>query len=901
MTLEPSADQIAELVDEIAIYVRGGETVERAVARLRRRGNIDDRLIEEARRAYERKVGLIRELRDPLALVEAEYLTGGWYTGPGPDDRFWWPLHNRLAADLDGDAIDSIDRASNRVLSLMRPPGADEIRTRGLVLGYVQSGKTTSFMSVIAKAADVGYRMVIVLSGITDNLRSQTQQRLDEELAGDDVGWHWLTYQDADFNEPPRNASGLLRDPRKRLLAVVKKNPARLRRLVRFIEAAGDGVLKECPILVIDDEADQASLDVGRNGRQSRINALILQILRKPKVAYLAYTATPFANLLVHPGEFEGLYPRDFIVNLDRPAGYFGPERIFGREPLEADEPDADIDDGLDIIRHVPPSDIPEVRPPSTRGAVAGWSPSVPDSLAAAVRWFLLATAARRVRAGRAEHSTMLIHTSMLTAGHDALSGQVNGYLTALRSAVMTGERATLEILRKDWEDEAARLPAGVMGEAPVDWTEICLHLRDVVSTVRIVVDNSQSIQRLAYESDDPSPVIAVGGNTLARGLTLAGLVCSYFLRASNAYDTLLQMGRWFGYRPGYGDLVRIWMTEDLESWFYDLATVEEEIRQEIRRYEIEDRRPADLPVRIRTHPAMMVTAAAKRRSAVEAEVSFNKTKQQTILFHHRDIDWLRDNLQAARGLLDGAARTAAVRPVTMNGGRHVLRDVPVDLVLQFLHKYKFHQKSRRLRPDLLERYITGENAFGALQTWSVVVVGDHKGTKGTLPMGGGITTNRINRSRLDMPNIDYANIKALVSQIDRIADMDMNQTEVIAAAGDDKDDSLRRLREDHLGGTGLLCLYPIAADSTPQHTGRAPKPGAKKRVPLEAVDDMIGVGLFFPTARGNTGITYLSAAVSAEAQEPHDDELVDELDEADEKAAAAQEASQRRSPGARR
>ncbi|MEU9507134.1 Z1 domain-containing protein [Micromonospora sp. NPDC048170] len=904
MSTDIADDQVAELVDEIAIYVRGGESIERAVARLRRRGNIPDELIDAGRRGYERQVGLIRELRNPLALVEAEYRTGGWYTGPRPDDRFWWPLRDRLSDGLDDGAVGAIDRASSRIVSLLRPPGADEIRSRGLVLGYVQSGKTTSFMSVVGKAADVGYRMVIVLSGITDSLRAQTQQRLDEVLVGDDAGWHWLTYHDADFNEPPRNASGLLRDPHKRLLAVVKKNPARLRRLVRFIDAAGDSVLKECPILVIDDEADQASIDIGRNGRQSRINALIGQILRKPKAAYIAYTATPFANLLVRPADFEGLYPRDFIVSLDRPVGYFGPEKIFGREPLAADEPGADIDDGLDIVRHVPPADITAVQPPPARGAAGGWSPSMPDSLAAALRWFVLATAARRVRDGFATHSTMLIHTTMLTAGHDALAAEVEDHLTALRQEVMVGDRATLRALRDDWEAETARMPAESLGETPVDWTDICLHLRDVVAGVRTVIDNSQSGQRLAYEPDDPSPVIAIGGNTLSRGLTLSGLVCSYFVRATNAYDTLLQMGRWFGYRPGYGDLVRIWMTEDLESWFYDLATVEEEIRQEIRRYEIEGCRPDELAVRIRTHPAMIVTAAAKMRSAVEAEVSFGNSRQQTILFHHRDQDWLRPNLQATRKLLDAAVRTG-LSPVAMQDGRYVVRSVPVDLILQFLHDYRFHEDSHRLRPDLLERYISSENALGALRSWSVVIVGDRSGERNgardPLSLGGGIAANRINRSRLDMPTIGHANIKALVSRIDRVADLNMAKAEAVAAAGGDDDGKLRALREDLLGAVGLLCLYPIAADSVPLRPDRAPKPGAKRRVPLDAADDVIGVGLFFPARRAASGVRYLSADLSALVPEQPDESLVEALDNADEVLASAQEASQRRPPAARR
>ena len=901
MTVDLTDDLVAELVDEIAVRVRGGDSIERAVTRLRRWGDIPEEYINAARRRFEEQVGVIRQLRDPLALVETEYRTGGWYTGPLRDDLLWWQLRDRLARVLDSDAIDEVDRASTRVVSLLRPPGAPEIRSRGLVLGYVQSGKTTSLMAVIAKAAAAGYRMVIVLSGITDSLRSQTQQRLDEQLVGDNPAWHWLTYNDADFNEPPRNAAGLMGDPHKRLLAVVKKNPARLRRLVRFIDSAGEPVLRECPILVIDDEADQASIDVGRDGRRSTINRLIRRILDKPKAAYVAYTATPFANLLVDPGDFEGLYPRDFIVSLERPKAYFGPEKIFGREPLAADAPDTEIDDGLDVVRHVLPDEVPLVQPPA-RGGNADWSPVVTESLAAALRWFVLATAARRVREGRPVHSTMLVHTTMRVSAHDALAEALEAHLGDLRRAIVAGDPATLRSLEQQWQEESTRLPAGTMGERKVDWVDVQTHLLDVMTAVRVIVDNSRSVQRLSYDPADPAPVIAVGGNTLARGLTLSGLVCSYFVRASNAYDTLLQMGRWFGYRPGYGDLVRIWMTEELESWFYDLATVEEEIRQDIRRYEIEQCRPDEVPVKIRTHPAMMITAAAKMRAAVDAEVSFSTTRQQTILFHHRDADWLRHNINATRRLLDAAVKTVGVERGTLPDGRHVMRGVPAELILGFLHDYRFHEESYRLRPDLLERYIAAENALGALKTWSVVVVGDQRGDKGILYVGGGITAHRIHRSRLYMPSRPYANIKTLVSRIDRVADLPITRTEAVAAAGGDSDDKLRTLREDHLGTVGLLCLYPIAADSVPRHPECRPaQPGGKVRVPLDAVDDVIGVGLFFPTGVATRGIRYKSVDLSAQVPEPPDEaDLVEELDRLDEEAAMEQEGSRRRSTGVR-
>jgi hypothetical protein len=299
----------------------------------------------------------------------------------------------------------------------------------------------------------------------------------------------------------------------------------------------------------------------------------------------------------------------------------------------------------------------------------------------------------------------------------------------------------------------------------------------------------------------------------------------------------------------------------------------------------------------------MMITAAAKMREAVEAEVSFSTAKQQTILFHHRDADWLRHNLGATRRLLDNAVGAPGVERDDVGDGRHVLRGVPAELILRFLNDYRFHEKSHRLRPELLERYVVAENALGALKTWGVVVVGDQRGDKGTLGVGGGVTANRIHRSRLDMPNISYANIKTLVSRIDRVADLRMTKAEAVAAAGDDSDDRLRDLREDHRGAAGLLCLYPIAADSVPRHPQQRPRPGARVRVPLGAVEDMIGVGLFFPTGVATDGVRYMSADLSAQVVEPPEEiDLVDELDQLDEAAAAMeQEASTRRSTGVRR
>ena len=749
-------DGVVELAELIKRTVAGGDSPEAALRRVSRFA--PQNTVDRARVLYERRVGRIRDLRDPYALVDAELRKGYWYPGPSDDDVYWPALRLELVNSGLGEAIRSVEDSSNRIVGLMRPPGTSSIDTRGLVLGYVQSGKTTNFMSVIAKAADVGYKLFVVLSGVTDNLRAQTQERLESSLVGDiRYRWFLLTDIDNDFLNPG-NAANLLGPGDDRLLGVIKKNPSRLRRLLRWLDSAGPAVTQNCPMLIIDDEADQASVNVGTKNRTTRINGLIKQILEKPKAAYVAYTATPFANLLIDPSSPADLYPRHFIVELPRPDDYFGPEKIFGREPLTAEEAEDGLD-GLDLVRHVPPEDVPRLLPPRTRAELDGWDAETTPSLEEAIRWFVLATAARRHRGTGNRHSTMLVHTSMMANAHFKLRDVLGSALDRLRAELSRRDESLLTSLETQWELETFRMPAAVFGRHKAAWGDVATHLEEVLSDLTIVVDNYMSTERLAYAKDGP-PVtaIVIGGNTLSRGLTLEGLVCSFFVRAASAYDTLLQMGRWFGYREGYEDLVRIWMTEDLETWFFWLATVEEEIRREIRRYEELQQTPLDVPVRIRCHPAMAITSAAKMRAAVPSKISFDQDREQTILFN-TDSAWLQTNLEATREML----RRLEAGGFRRQGGQHrpVFENVPADEVSAFLARYQFHPSAYRTRADLLLGYIAEQTAQGFLTRWSVVVMAHPDDTNGTVELGLDGPVNLIQRAQLDMPNIPHANIKS--------------------------------------------------------------------------------------------------------------------------------------------
>lgn len=876
--------EVEETASDIQAMVSGGRTTDEACRSLERFG-VSSEVIEAARAIYERRVGIIGSLKEP-AVVISPSRERSWYGGPTEESFRWSEFTRNLRATLPtaivDEALRDIQDSTSRVLDLAGAPGWPTIRSKGMVLGYVQSGKTTNFMGVMAKAADAGYRLFIVLSGITDNLRSQTQQRIEEVLVGQHSSkWYLLTDIDSDFSMSG-NAANLLNDPSQRLIAVVKKNGYRLRGLKDWIQSAGPEVSKSLPIMVIDDEADQASLNVGRNGYVTRINGLIGQIIRHPKSAYVAYTATPFANLLTDTARYESLYPDDFIVEMKQPKGYFGAERLFGRDALSGDGDDFEST-GLDVIRIISDQEGDMARPPTGRGAVYDWSPAITPALRDSIDWFLMATAARRARWDNATHSTMLIHTSMLSEAHNRMRAPVAQYIEDLISNV-GGEESIRERFREQWLDEVDAVPASSMELPYVSWDAVWERIHEVLGSVEVIVDNYRSPDRLYYRKGEPTTAIVIGGNTLSRGLTLEGLVSSYFVRSASAYDTLLQMGRWFGYRTGYEDLPRIWMPEDLAEWFSDLATVEEEIRRDIRAFGPE-LRPRDLGVRIRKHPSMAITSAAKMRGAVDAAIDYSGKREQTILFEHLDEEWLQANLEATRQLVLWADREVGKQELAKDG-RIVFRGVPSEQIIKFLQEYRMHQNAVQLRSDLLIGYIRHQMKQGGLQTWNVVLMEiASRSPNEDLDLGVGRPIHAIERSKLKRMS-HYANIKSLVSRIDRIADVDVPVSQLPGDVEPEKDESLAKYRQDVVGDVGLLVVYPIDKDSKVRRVTRAAdrQPPRDPRVDLEAVDHMIGLGLFFPKSVGDAAYNYKTAAIQAAVEEDEDD--FDAIEQADQQSA---------------
>lgn len=797
-----------------------------------------------------------------------------WYFGPRPNGLHWPAVKEYLinSKGWNKDEVDTIDDASNEVVSLLENPTKPQFSCRGLVVGYVQSGKTANMTAVIAKALDAGYDTVIVLAGLTNKLRYQTQLRLFEDLVQrNPLHWQVLTpnEMDRDFRAPPQG--GFLSHLDKAQLAVIKKNVSPLGQLRHAVQRTLPAVLSRLRILVIDDECDQASVNSARGELDmTAINHRIRELLSiLPAVSYVGYTATPFANVLINPyrgdgQELDDLYPRDFITALEKPVRYFGTEELFGRTPTDAENVLPE-EEGLDMIRDVSPEDERLMQPRNRRERDA-FQPNMTDSLKRAILYFLACCAARRTRGDARKHMTMLVHTSAFVSAHERLAALIEGWVDIHRHEILDPSSEMGRALADIWEEEQGRLPSEVTDAPPISLEAIFTHLPEVLEALEFPVENGASDDRIDYYGP-PRTYVVVGGSILARGLTLEGLMVSYFLRTANQYDTLLQMGRWFGYRPRYGDLPRIWMPEDLKFRFRALAAVEQEIRNDIEQYRVQKLTPMDIAVRVRAIPGMAITAATKMRAARQCAVSFWGTHRQTFRFEHRDQRRLRRNWDAAAELVS-RADALALRDQSLNGnGVKLWRGVPRSSIQRFLETFAAHPTHADLDQAILLPFVA--NGDSRLDRWNVGIVEAERGKGSDRPLGTAGSVKLVTRARLK-ENTEVADIKALMSKGDIRFDC---RNEVPADGGWEE---MKAERLQALGQVPLLLLYPIDRDSPPQRESLV-------RAPLGAVDDVVGYGIVFPGS-----VTEGGSFVSVELQPLSADEIEEIAAEEEAQAEAA-------------
>lgn len=785
---------------------------------------------------------------------------------------YYWPtLRDYLTAvkGWDGAIVRSIDDSSDRVLQQLAPPWDTQFNIRGLVLGHVQSGKTANFTALIAKAADAGYRLVIVLSGIDNGLRLQTQMRLKKELVGfadnratavrfPPAGsqWHEFTHPDLNGDFFPGFANQAALQGASPVLLVVKKNGAVLRRLQRWLESSPQSTRKLLPVLVIDDEADLASVDTRGTYQTdddapdpeyeepSVINGLLRNLLQTfPKCSYVAYTATPFANVLiphdtVDPSVGNDLYPKDFIVDLPKPKDYFGAEEIFG-----LNDPASGISSlGMSVIRQVSDTDIAALE-----------QMQLPASLDQALLDFVLGGAARAQRGDGNLPATMLIHSSQRIAAQAILRKLVADRFAELRDEWRYQRANGIESrLRNQWETEFRPLIEARRRELDVGFEKIETFIGPFFEAVSVREINSATGQVLDYDLEPTLKAIAVGGNRLSRGLTLEGLLVSYFVRRSVGYDTLMQMGRWFGFRAGYEDLTRIYTTPELAGWFGDLAYVEHRLRQDIRIYEEQGLSPLQVGVRIWQHPAMQVTSALKRRFASTTRISqsYRLSLEQTFKFPLRRAETLArqadDNLDAVRRLL--ARLGSPDKTYSSSAGPCWIR-VPADEVLRFLGDYQVDELARSISLPLITAYIEKLNAVGELTRWTIAVRG---------------------RENPD-PKLGYAEWQSPTGPIAQVSRSRVGLTDSLGVITSPGDEGMGLTAEEHeraktledQGASfnvaarrvrapeeGLLLLYPISRAS-----GYDVEDGGSRRPLLDDpagrdARDIVGLAISFPDSR---------------------------------------------------
>lgn len=605
--------------------------------------------------------------------------------------------------------VQSLSDVGTRILGHLQDPMSEgSWNRRGLVIGHVQSGKTANYMGVVAKAADAGYKFIIVIAGIHNNLRRQTQERVDEgfigrssdpedrKLIGVGLDGRYphpatLTNVSEDFNKQTAAKSGWkINDFSKPIILVIKKNVRTLEALHKWLKelnARGDGRISDVPMLLIDDEADNASINTNKPDlNPTRTNAMIRKILGLfIKSCYLGYTATPFANIFINPDAYdeearEELFPRDFIYCLDAPNTYFGPEKVF-------------LDDATSSTILEPIEDCENYIPQSHKkdDSIA----DLPPSLYKALHRFILARAIRNLRGHANKHCSMMINVSRFVSVQQTVRNFVSIYEKKLREAVkanyampesLSGKNAYMNALKDEFDASYA--------DCGHSWAEIKAALWSVFESLRIFVVNSKSDEALDYRKYERDgyglTAIAIGGLSLSRGLTIEGLCISYMYRNTRMYDTLMQMGRWFGYRPGYEDVCRVHLSPGSINWYSYIANASEELRLQIKRMRRDGLSPRQFGLYVKSHPdSLLITAANKMRSGEKIKVrqNFSGTLLESFILP-TDDNINQSNERLIEDYWKNGFGGSEIQP-TKKGW--IARDVAIDVIEEFLNSFQAH------------------------------------------------------------------------------------------------------------------------------------------------------------------------------------------------------------------
>ncbi len=799
---------------------------------------------------------------------------------------------------------------------------------KGLVVGQVQAGKTSNFTGLICKAVDSGFNVIIIFAGLLDDLRTQTQKRLEKHFLGfttkdiakiqennkDQIGVglidntpiaHAFTTVVSDFKETTVNSLGINFQTKEPILFVVKKNGRILDNLMMWLSKKDIGGKS---VLFIDDEADNASVNTSNDRKKaSAINSKIRGILSLfRRNAYVGYTATPYANIFIDRTCEKDLFPRHFIVNLPTPPAYLSPEKVFGL--------DTDSEQPLPIVNIV--RDYKDYVP--DRHKIDDYESldfqKIPESLKYAIRCFILACAVRCARMQGNKHNSMLIHLSRFQVWQNTIKTHVTRLFNFYRDNIISDDIQIINTLRNDFEEsyiqrvddlqveyksfiqtttEVINSPLSIIkeGVVPVSWNDVKKHLYEVVSKIEVKALNGSSDDSLAYDEheEDGFYVIAIGGDKLSRGLTLEGLSISYFLRASKMYDTLMQMGRWFGYRPGYVDVCRLFISPEINYWFKNITIANNELREDFDYLWESHGSPQQFALKVRTSPGLLITSPLKMFSTKSVQVSWASTLVETYSLK-RTRESMTNNFKLTTDFL------ASLGQRYMKEGRDDPRgflwiDVSPEKICDFIENFEIAETSRiKMNLEKMSKYIKScVSDHGELLSWRVLLrnqeLSDDLSSKADRALYN-ITNIRLsgictNRTRVNSPEQDdniynLKNYHLISGPKDEFIDMDimnenlsdaLKETQEIKKEQHLKNPSVKEWKEKYPSPTlvrqkyrssknPLLIIYPL----NPEKANVIGLDGkVKKEVETYTKYDtpFIAFAIVFPNSRNTKGVKY--------------------------------------------
>lgn len=905
--------------------------------------------------------------------------------------HFWNRYISYLQKKIAPDTINKLDNLTDDILDrIANPLTPGPWDKRGMVVGQVQSGKTSNYTGLINKSADAGYKLIIVLAGMHDSLRSQTQIRIDEGFLGFNsqrslqysntnkigVGFYnpldnktnkpidliatalTSSHLNGDFNRKVAQSAGSHLRSSDPIVAVVKKNGSILKNLIAWLASWGDKqpdgkiIIRNVPFLLIDDEADNASINVNKE-KVSSINGCIRALLSLfEQSAYVGYTATPFANifipileedslkgldLAIKDYEFtvgQDLFPKDFIINIPAPSNYIGPAKVFGLPAINS----TDIDEEpLPVIRLVKDYEVFNLSnsQEQMQNVVAGVEhelaltksfvpdkhkkddplpEELPKSLKFAIKCFVLSAAARRVRKQVEVHNSMLIHISRFIAWQDRIATLVDAELKFYQKQIEMKSGSLMDELQSIWKKEFIPttlkvLNAGNIYTDPevtlIDWKQVEAEIFPAISKMEVrAIHGDKNIAGLSHHNISPLDyffseqkgnflsVIAVGGDKLSRGLTLEGLTVSYYLRASKMYDTLMQMGRWFGYRPGYVDLCRIFTSDELKRWYKHITIASEEMRRDFDYMFLLRKTPKEFGLKVRTHPGVLkITAANKFRYKKIMSLSYSGELEQTYQFKvnskrfKQNLDAVNELISSLGSPIDKLLNSYNTKQTFVWTGKNNFNSVNT-----FLKKYIIGEEI--IDTNKIVDYINAQNKRGNLVNWTIVLI--HNSTaksEDEFSFSGlkdkiGLT----DRTNISTDPMDYEVSKynitdhrhELIDLSDEEIDNAKKQTEADnREAGDDENKrselpSRKRIKWQRSSSKGLLLIYPLNGNCQHIVDGNS-KPKVLKRKKISDIP-IIGIAVSFPEIENDEKIEY---AVNEQFRIEY--EYPDELDQQDE------------------